>query len=416
MPHRWTRFFATLTESQHYLIYSGLFAAAFGTILPLFAIYFRQAGLTLFQIALLAFVFEGTILLCELPTGVIADLKGRVRTLRLAAALLTLAGLLFIIARDLTWFVVAEIICGIGEAFRSGSAEAWISTRLQEDGRGEEVTQLFAQRMKYNFAAAFVAMLLGGVVAQLYLAAGWVLFVVLTLAGFLFSLMMKENSGVTSAESVHTQSFRKHLRSGLRAIYGSAPLTATLFLLLAGNAAYEGVDQFWQIYASESRQIAALWFGIATALTALILFFSADRLVPRLRQRYGFKLSVTMLALAAAAFLSLFALVGGTVAVLACFVLFSVVRNLQEPLITGFISENSPSQTRATVLSTNNLVSSAGEMIAALGLGWLAGALGLRPVFLIAVLLLFAGWLVFYNLFSRNPRPEPDQDTKLLQT
>ena len=88
--------------SQSYLIYSALFAAAFGTIIPLFAVYFRHAGLTLLQIALLAFVFEGTILLLELPTGLIADLKGRVRTLQLAAVLLTLAGLLFVFARNLT--------------------------------------------------------------------------------------------------------------------------------------------------------------------------------------------------------------------------------------------------------------------------------------------------------------------------
>jgi hypothetical protein len=66
---RWSNNFAALSASQLYFLYSTCFAAAFGTILPLFAIYFRHAGLSLFQLALLAFIFEGTILLLELPTG-----------------------------------------------------------------------------------------------------------------------------------------------------------------------------------------------------------------------------------------------------------------------------------------------------------------------------------------------------------
>ncbi len=398
---------ATLSASQLYLLYSACFAAAFGTILPLFAIYFRDAGLTLFQLALLAFIFEGTILLLELPTGVLADLKGRVNTLRLAAALLTIAGILLVFARSLGWFIAAEILVGIGEAARSGSAEAWISERQQATGEGSELTRLFARRTKYNFGVAFVAMLLGGLVAQLYLPAGWVLFSLLALAGFYFSLLMREGES-TASRAIHPRSFWRHLKSGLRTILGSPHLSAILLLLLAGNAASEGVDQFWQVYLTESFGVAALWFGVATATTALILFLTADRLAPWLRVRVGFARSITILAGAGAVLLLIFSLVGTPLTLLLSFILFSVARNLQEPLITGFISEHSPSQTRATVLSTNNLVASAGEMIAALTLGWLAGAAGLRPVFLVGVAVLILGGLGFGTLFHRRRQVDDD--------
>lgn len=399
MSRQWNRTLATLSPSQLYLLYSASLAAAFGTIIPLFAIYFRHAGLTLFQIALLAFIFEGTILLSELPTGVIADLRGRVHTLRAASALLTVSGVLFIIARNLTLFTAAEVLAGIGEACRSGSAEAWVSVRLQHTGEGD-LNRLFARRVKLNFAASFVAMLLGGLVAQLYLPAGWVLFTLLALFSVLVSVTM--NEAESNAAPARPLSFLRHLRSGIRAISGSSHLAATLFLLLAGNFAYEGVDQYWQVYLQESRSLAAIWFGVATAATALILFLIAERLVPWLREQLGFRTGITVLTLCGGIALALFALVGGVAALLACFVGFSVLRHLQEPMITGYVSDNSPAQARATVLSTNNLVASAGEMVAALTLGWLAAAAGLRPVFIAGVGLILVGWVCFYLIFGRN--------------
>ena len=274
--------------------------------------------------------------------------------------------------------------------------------RLQQEGRSREVTALFARRMKYNFAATFVAMLLGGVIAQFYLPAGWALFTVLSLAGVFVGLQLKESSAVERTGSARPQSAGRHLLSGLRTIRDSTALAATLLLLLIGNIAYEGVDQFWQIYAEESRGIAVLWFGAATGIAALILFFSAGPVTRWLEERLGYKNGISLLVLAAAVFLTLFALLGGVVAVLGCFVLFSVLRNLQEPLITGYVSDHSPSQTRATVLSTNNLICSAGEMIAALGLGWLAGAVGLQPLFLVAAVLLVGGGALFYRVFGRR--------------
>ncbi|MCK4857511.1 MAG: hypothetical protein KAT58_06060 [candidate division Zixibacteria bacterium] len=124
MRQSWKKWVADRPAEHLYLTYEACQSAAFGTILPLFAIYFRHAHLTLFDIALLAFLFEGTILLLEIPTGTAADLFGQVNTLKLASALLFLSGLVFTFSRSLGWFILAEVLCGDGEAFHSGAADA----------------------------------------------------------------------------------------------------------------------------------------------------------------------------------------------------------------------------------------------------------------------------------------------------
>ena len=53
-------------------------AALFGgLILPVYVLYFRLYDISLLQVAILAAVFEATVLIFELPTGILADRHGR---------------------------------------------------------------------------------------------------------------------------------------------------------------------------------------------------------------------------------------------------------------------------------------------------------------------------------------------------
>ncbi len=401
MRQSWIKRFGDPGAERLYLIYEACHASALGSIIPLFAIYFRFAHLTLFDIALLAFIFEGTILLMEIPTGTAADLLGRVNAMRLGSGLLLISGIIFIAGRSLNWFIAAEVLGGIGEACRSGSAEAWISHELQLVGRQEEVPRLFARRVKFNFLAGFLAMLCGGLIAQYALAAGWVLFSLLTLMALFCALLMIDTASATSSGGIlNMRAFLTHTASGLKNIAGSKGLLAVLVLVLTANFAYEGLDQYWQVFLSEGRDLGAYLFGLMTAATAAILFLTADRFVPWLYRKAGLAVPVYLLGAIATCGLVLFSLVSAVWLVFAAFVLFSVARGLQEPFLTSFVTENSPSALRATVLSTQNLFSSGGEMVAALSAGVLAAELGLRTVFLVGAGVILAGIVLFALLFG----------------
>ena len=60
-----------------YCIIQFLSSFAFGAIIPVYVLYYRHFDLNLFQIALVAAVFEASILIFEMPTGLIADIYGR---------------------------------------------------------------------------------------------------------------------------------------------------------------------------------------------------------------------------------------------------------------------------------------------------------------------------------------------------
>jgi MFS family permease len=401
LRQNWITRFGDSGADRLYLVYEACHAAALGSIIPLFAIYFRFAHLTLFDIALLAFIFEGTILLTEIPTGTAADLLGRVNAMRLGSGLLLVSGIIFIAGRSLNWFIAAEVLGGIGEACRSGSAEAWISHELQLVGQQEEIPRLFARRVKFNFMAGFLAMLCGGLIAQYALAAGWLLFSLLTLGAFFCAFLMIDTAAASKVDGVFgLKAFVQHTASGLGHITASKKLLAVLVLALTANFAYEGLDQYWQVFLSEGRDLGAYLFGLMTAATAAILFLTADRFVPWLYQRAGLALPVYFLGAVAVVGLVLFSLAPAIWLVLASFVIFSVARGLQEPFLTTYMTENSPTDQRATILSTQNLFSSGGEMVAALTAGVLAAELGLRLVFLVGAGAIVAGVVLFFLLFE----------------
>jgi MFS family permease len=403
LRRNWIRIFADQPAERLYVVYACCHAAAFGTIIPLFAIYFRYAELSLFDIALLAFVFEGTILLFELPTGVGADLFGRLTALRIASASLALAGLFFIVGRSLAMFVAAEIICGIGEAFRSGSADAWISEVLEKEGRRDQLARTIARRVKYTFAATFLGMLAGGVIGAYLLPAGWVIFTLLSVIAFLISLVLRESRDSTQSSAGNgIKKFLNHTFSGIRVVFSSQHLVAILALVLAANFAYEGFDQYWQVFLQETRGITPLLFGVITGAAVLILFMIAEQVVSLLHRKLGLVTGVGILISIAACSLSLFALIPALSVIMACFLLFSVARGIVEPLLVTFVSESSPPEMRATVLSTQNLFSSSGEMMAALSAGLLASALGLSSLFLVGAIILVLGLFLLVHIFPKN--------------
>src|SRR4026207_515037 len=89
-------------------------------------------GFTPFQLVLLGTILEGTYLLCEVPTGVVADTVSR----RLSGGLgLVGSGLAFLVLGLAHSFLVAaltQVMWGFFASFQSGADVAWLTDELGE--------------------------------------------------------------------------------------------------------------------------------------------------------------------------------------------------------------------------------------------------------------------------------------------
>src|SRR5210317_131872 len=111
-----------------FIIFRVLFNARF--YYPVFSILFLDFGLTLSQFAILNAVWAATIVVCEVPSGALADIFGRRNLLVFAGSLMVIEIALWaFVPRDnltlLFWvFVLNRILSGMAEAAASGADEA----------------------------------------------------------------------------------------------------------------------------------------------------------------------------------------------------------------------------------------------------------------------------------------------------
>lgn len=151
-----------------FILFRVLFNARF--YYPVFSILFLDFGLTLSQFAILNAVWAATIVICEVPSGALADTIGRRNLLVFAALLMVVEiGLWALVPRSnltlLFWvFVLNRILSGMAEAAASGADEALAYDSLQQEGNIDDWGRVLERQIQVQSIGFVVAMTLGGVI------------------------------------------------------------------------------------------------------------------------------------------------------------------------------------------------------------------------------------------------------------
>lgn len=153
---------------RRFLAFRLLFGVRF--YYPIFAVLFLDFGLSVGQFAVLNAVWAATIVLCEVPSGALADLLGR-RTLVVAAGTLMVIEIAVLCMVPLgdarlvfAAFLLNRILSGLAEALASGADEALAYDSLKAQGQADDWPRVLATLMRWNSLAFVAALTLGALV------------------------------------------------------------------------------------------------------------------------------------------------------------------------------------------------------------------------------------------------------------
>ena len=118
--------------------------------------FFLQKGLSLSQIFLLQSVFSIALLAWELPSGWLADRKGRALCLKLSYPLDAAAIILYGFSGHFWQFIVLELVLAVANGLMSGIDAALLLDSLKADGREDEYVRLSQRMNALSFAATAV--------------------------------------------------------------------------------------------------------------------------------------------------------------------------------------------------------------------------------------------------------------------
>lgn len=126
------------------LMYIGLGAAS-GFIMACFGLavtvaWVTEAGLGPVQLIVLGSVLEASVLVAEVPTGVVADTISRKWSI-ITSFVLVGIGVIMNMSNDFALLLLAQAVWGVGFTFQSGADTAWVTDEL-----GRSVDRLIIQR------------------------------------------------------------------------------------------------------------------------------------------------------------------------------------------------------------------------------------------------------------------------------
>jgi MFS family permease len=115
----------TNIRSNLWKIYIYRFLNEFWLVLPILIPYYEANRLNSTQIFTIQAAYALSILLMEIPSGYLADVIGRKKTLILGACFLPVGIGVYVFTHSFATFILAEFIIAIGNSMRSG----WLRLR-----------------------------------------------------------------------------------------------------------------------------------------------------------------------------------------------------------------------------------------------------------------------------------------------
>jgi MFS family permease len=133
-----------------------------GFIIPVWILFLRSRGLSFTQIGLLEAIFFATITVSEIPTGYVGDWIGRRNSLICSSILVAVSFVGFGFAHSFAAFIVPYLVWGIGDAFQSGSSDAWLYDMLTDRLSADDFTRIHGRGTTVYLLVVATTAILGG--------------------------------------------------------------------------------------------------------------------------------------------------------------------------------------------------------------------------------------------------------------
>ena len=374
-----------------YFTLAGLYTLSAALIWGVNTLFLLDAGLSFLQVFIANAAFSAGMVLFEIPTGVVADTLGRRISFLLSVSVLGATTLMYVglaqMGAGVVGFAVVSVLMGLGFTFYSGAMEAWLVDALAATGYRGLLDRVFARGQQITGAAMLVGTVGGGLLGQIDLSIPYLVRSGLLAAVFVVAYFVMHDVGFTPRRVTAAElpgEVARNARAGVE--FGWRQRSLRL-LMLAGAA--QSAFLMWGFYASQPYMLElldsdAVWVaGLVAAGVALATIVGNQ--VVRFASHYCGRR--TTLLLAAGAVETCAAITMGLTdsfwVALPALLLVMGATGVTGPVHSAYLHQVVPSSQRATVVSFDSMLSSAGGIGGQLGLGVLGEARSVGSAFVV---------------------------------
>ena len=315
-------------------------------------------GIILLAGSLAGFVFE-------IPSGYVSDKIGHKQALVISRIVILLSTILFLVANNIIFLILAGIALSTGIAFHSGTGSAFMHETLRGLQREKDYASVMGKISSIGFAVPIVFMVLVPFLVSISFKLPFAIALIVDLVG-LFAAIALVTPAVPQEEikEIGVTNFRQVLREGYHLNF----FTFALFSGIIGGVLF-GVGGFRAPYQT-FLEIPVIWygvfFGIGRAFASLMLAYSGRiRAITTIYSFYKFQLILYTFFILILATISTWWIV-----VIAFIIINAFQWGLSKVDNSYMMDIISPSKFKATLLSTHAQIEHIVAAVASFGVGF----------------------------------------------
>ena len=371
-----------------YLLVSGLYTLSASLIWGVNTLFLLDAGLDILGVFIANGVFTGSMALFEIPTGIVADARGRRLSFLLSLVIVLVGTLGYVWAAAaggrLALFIAASIILGLGYTFYSGAVEAWLVDALNASRFEGQLDGVFARGSMVTGCAMLIGTVTGGFLGSVQLSLPFLVRSGLLVVVFGVAFVAMQDLGFTPADPGKRSTLGRMKRIAQTSL--SLGWGERRMRLLISTGAAQSVFLAWGFHAWQPHFLGLLCDPQAVQIAALLALagIAGNGVVEWFTRYCGRR---TTLLLWAAGIQTLAAvgvgLVGSFYTAVALYLVVMAAAGVMMPVKQAYLHQLIPSEQRATVVSFDSLVSSAASMGGQGGLGYLSRIRGIADGYVV---------------------------------
>jgi len=380
-----------LKSRNVFLVYASLIAGGMLFFLPILALYFEESLFTATNVALIFAIEAIAMVVFEVPTGAIADLFGRKRTLVLANFVVLLGVLFLYIGGSMLMFILFAVFNSFARALASGTYNAFLYDTLKEERKEHHYKMVIGTFYALWPVGASIGSIIGGYLAKISLSFPVGLSLIPLLFAFILTLMLKE----PKYEKEKHKNVLKHMFNSSKIIIHNKQL----ILLVLGGFVLMAFGETIHLLGPLFFKFKEMPIELFGWITAFVFGFSSLGYYysHAISEKIGNKTTL-IIAVVGSPILFILATLTTKYYAILFFVIPSIFFGLRNPIIDHLLNAEVSSSKRATVISINNFLGQLGVAIFAPFIGYFAELYTINTAFMISAILMFLATIIFFFL------------------
>lgn len=382
-----------------------------------FILFLIEKELSFTQIGILYALREISINIFEIPSGMLADTFGRKRALILSFLAYIISFICFYVSAHFGIFVIAFILYGIGDAFRSGTHKGMIMDYLKQHDLSEQKITYYGHTRAWSQRGSAISSLIAALI--IFTRGNYdSVFIFSTIPYFLNLLLILTYPKELDHCISHPKGKRQALRETFSSFFASMKNITVLKLIntSALHTAYmRSIKDYIQPLMLHVALLIPLVWNISrnqqNGLTIGILYFLIYIITSWASQRAGhfsskWKNSIVtatlVLGFISGIFCGFFFQQAWWILALFAFVMIYIIENVRKPILTGYVADQVPGELLTSVISAQSLIKTIMTAGISFFIGFFADIFGIGwSLFMVSGLLLL-GTLILYLLSLRK--------------